>query len=44
MQFNNVLPLEGKACMCPLKRGDEGSMCERLKVSIMHERASWRMV
>lgn len=45
MQFSSVLPLEGKACVSPVRR--EGSACERLKVgdssSIRHERASRRM-
>ncbi|KAM3413075.1 hypothetical protein ACQJBY_004316 [Aegilops geniculata] len=45
MQFSSVLPLEGKACVSPVRR--EGSASERLKVgdssSIRHERASRRM-
>ena len=45
MQFSSVLPLEGKACVSPVRR--EGSACERLKVgdssSIRHDRASRRM-
>lgn len=47
MQFSSVLPLEGKACVCPVRRGGDVSGCERLKVgdssSIRHERALRRV-
>ncbi|XP_051210513.1 glucose-1-phosphate adenylyltransferase large subunit 1, chloroplastic/amyloplastic isoform X1 [Lolium perenne] len=41
MQFSSVLPLEGKACVCPVRSANNG--CERLKVgdssSLRHEMA-----
>jgi hypothetical protein len=47
MQFSSVLPLEGKACVCPVRRGGDANGCERLKVgdssSFRHERALRRM-
>ncbi|KAG8085262.1 hypothetical protein GUJ93_ZPchr0010g10118 [Zizania palustris] len=48
MQFSSVLPLEGKACVTPIRRGGESSGSDRLRIgdnssSIKHERASRRM-
>uniref|UniRef100_A0A0D9WK62 glucose-1-phosphate adenylyltransferase n=1 Tax=Leersia perrieri TaxID=77586 RepID=A0A0D9WK62_9ORYZ len=43
MQFSSVFPLEGKACVSPIRRVGEGPGCDRLKIgdssSIKHERA-----
>lgn len=47
MQFSSVFPLEGKACVSPIRRGGEGSASDRLKIgdssSIKHDRAVRRM-
>ncbi|KAL5202105.1 hypothetical protein ABZP36_013057 [Zizania latifolia] len=47
MQFSSVFPLEGKACVSPIRRGGEGSGSDRLRIgdcsSIKHERALRRM-
>lgn len=47
MQFSSVLPLEGKACVSPLRRNVESSGSERIRIgdssTIKHERALRRM-
>jgi glucose-1-phosphate adenylyltransferase len=47
MQFSSVFPLEGKACVSPVRRGGEGSGSERMRIgdcsSIRQNRASRRM-
>jgi glucose-1-phosphate adenylyltransferase len=46
MQFSSVLPLEGKACMSPVRRGSGGYGSERMRInccSIRRNKALRRM-
>jgi len=47
MQFSSVFPLEGKACMSPVRRGGEGSWSGRMRIgnscSIRRNKALRRM-
>lgn len=47
MQFSSVFPMEGKACVSPVRRGGEGSGTERVRIgdcsSIRQNRALRRI-
>lgn len=47
MQFSSVFPLEGKACMSPVRRCGEGSGSDRMRIghccSIRRNKAMRRM-
>nr|ARA71546.1 ADP-glucose pyrophosphorylase large subunit [Eleusine coracana]ARA71547.1 ADP-glucose pyrophosphorylase large subunit [Eleusine coracana] len=47
MQFSTVFPLEGKACMSPVRRSSDGSRSDRVRIgdssSLKHDRALRRM-
>lgn len=47
MQFSTVFPLEGRACMSPVRRSSDGSGSDRLRIgdssSLKHEGALRRM-